>query len=95
MKKNIYILTYHLKRFEPRHHNVGYYVSAVLFQTVELIQINEQDVCNVHCSLLRNNHFLHYIRIARNCSEAYWIKLLKSNHLFISIRFQSFIPKMK
>ena len=86
MEKNIYILTYilhiyHLKRFEPRHHNAGYYVWAVLFQTVELFQIHEQDVRNVHCSLLRNYDFLHYIRIARYCNEAYLIKRLRSNRL--------------
>ena len=81
VEKNIYIFTYHLKSFESRHHNAGYYVSAVLFQTVELFQIHEQDVCNVHCSLLRNYHFLDYVRIARYCNEAYLIKPLKSNHL--------------
>ena len=64
MEKNIYILTYYLKSFEQRHHNAGYYVSAVLFQTVELFQIHEQDLCNVHCLLLRNYHFLDYVRIA-------------------------------
>ena len=30
----------HLKSFEPRDHNAGYYVSVVLFQTVELFQIH-------------------------------------------------------
>ena len=35
VEKNIYILTCHLKSFEPKYHNAGYYVSVVLFQTVE------------------------------------------------------------
>ena len=81
MKKIIYILTYHSKSFEPGHDNVDYYVSAVLFQIEELFQVHEQDVCNVHCALLRNYRFLHYVCIAGYCNEACLIKPLKSNRL--------------